>query len=103
MTLPSSNAALAPKRGRATPLPLLSLCAVTTLSRQLLQVLPVDYCCLLVLGILKNMELPGGFLLQPSSHHAATAERVTMPSGAATFSLCLLPCSVQTPASGVAC
>jgi len=70
MTLLSSNAALAPKWGRATPLPPLSLCAVATLSRQLLQMMPVDYCHLLVLGVFKNTEQPGSFLLQPFNHLA---------------------------------
>jgi len=73
------------------PLPVLSLCAVVTLSRHLLQVLPVDFCCLPFLGIFKNMELPGKCLLQAANHHAAAAECVVTPSGVAAFSLCLLP------------
>jgi len=62
------------------------------------QVLPVDFCCLPFLGILKNMGLSDGFLLQEATnHHAATAEHVVTPSGVATFSLACCHDSVQTP------
>jgi len=101
MMLPSSNAALAPQQAEQHPLPPLSLCAVATQSRQLLKVLPIDYCCLLVLGIFKNMmELPGGF--QSSKLPTTVLPQQSMsrrPSGAAAFSLRSLPRSVQTPAA----
>jgi len=72
MTLLSSNAALAP-HGRATPFasafPLCCRDSVKTPAAGA----AVDYCCLWFLGILKNMELPDGILLQAANHRPATA------------------------------
>jgi len=84
--LPSSNAALAPQQAEQHPLPPLSLCAVATESRHLPKVLPVDYCRLLVLGILKHDGAARRLsILQASNHRAATAEHVATPQWRCRF------------------
>jgi len=78
-------------------LPALSLCAVATLSRHLLQVLLLIIVACGFLAFLKTWSCQMEFSSKPPATALPQQQRVATPSGVAAFSLCSCRNSVQTP------